>query len=96
MSASTQTSWGPRKGTTKAAARKTRSTTWSLSPTVFAKSTGGGVFRKGVWRGNRTKNPWDIYKTLTDAKAGMPSRRLMTAVVVVFNDEPAARMLPSA
>ena len=36
-----------------------------LSPALFAKSTGGGVFSKGVWRGNRTKNPWEIYETLT-------------------------------
>ncbi|GLZ35249.1 hypothetical protein Lesp02_74360 [Lentzea sp. NBRC 105346] len=36
-----------------------------LSPELFAKATGGGVFRKGVWRGNRTHDRWDIYDTLT-------------------------------
>ena len=36
-----------------------------LSPKLFAKATGGAVFRKGVWRGNRTKQPWEIYETLT-------------------------------
>ena len=25
-----------------------------------------GVFRKGVWRGPRTKNRWDVYETMTD------------------------------
>ena len=24
-----------------------------------------GVFRKGVWRGPRTKNKWDMYDTIT-------------------------------
>ena len=36
-----------------------------LSPALFAKATGGGVFRKGVWRGPRTKNKWDMYDTIT-------------------------------
>lgn len=36
-----------------------------MSDPLFAKVVGGGVFRKGVWRGNRTKDPWDIYPTLT-------------------------------
>jgi len=31
----------------------------------IARATGGAVFRKGVWRGPRTKNPWPIYDTLT-------------------------------
>jgi len=29
------------------------------------KATGGAVFRKGVWHGPKTKNPWPIYDTLT-------------------------------
>ena len=33
--------------------------------TLFAKATGGGVFRKGVWHGSRTRDPWDIYPTMT-------------------------------
>jgi endonuclease/exonuclease/phosphatase family metal-dependent hydrolase len=36
------------------------------SPAVFAKVTACGVFRKGVWRGSRTRNPWPIYDTLTE------------------------------
>ena len=27
-----------------------------------------GVFRKGVWRGSRTKDPWDIFPTMTEEK----------------------------
>ena len=37
-----------------------------LSPALFARVRAGGVFRKGVWRGNRTKNKWEIYQTLTE------------------------------
>jgi endonuclease/exonuclease/phosphatase family metal-dependent hydrolase len=36
-----------------------------LSPALFAKATGGATFRKGIWRGNRTRNPWPIYDTMT-------------------------------
>ncbi len=39
-----------------------------LSPVIFAKVTGGAVFRKGVWGEN--KNPpkkWQIYPTITKA-----------------------------
>jgi endonuclease/exonuclease/phosphatase family metal-dependent hydrolase len=36
-----------------------------LSPALFALATGGGVFRKGVWHGDRTTDPWDIYPTMT-------------------------------
>jgi hypothetical protein len=39
-----------------------------LSPTIFAKVTGGAVFRKGVW-GENTNPPkkWQIYPTITKA-----------------------------
>ncbi len=57
--------WGPRKGTYKSGGEKDKIDYVLLSPALFAKSTGGGAFRKGVWRGNRTKNPWEIYATLT-------------------------------
>ncbi len=36
-----------------------------LSPALFTRARGGAVFRKGVYRGPRTKNPWEIYPTLT-------------------------------
>lgn len=35
-----------------------------LSPTLFARTTGGGIFRKGVW-GGRRGTLWPIYDTMT-------------------------------
>jgi endonuclease/exonuclease/phosphatase family metal-dependent hydrolase len=35
-----------------------------LSPTMYARATGGGIFRKGVWGGRRGKL-WPIYDTMT-------------------------------
>jgi len=35
-----------------------------MSDPLFAKVVGGGVFRKGVYRGPSTKDPWDIFPTL--------------------------------
>ncbi|MFZ0158497.1 MAG: hypothetical protein WAL50_05655 [Kineosporiaceae bacterium] len=36
-----------------------------LSPALFARARGGAVFRRGVYRGPRTRTPWEIYPTLT-------------------------------
>jgi hypothetical protein len=36
-----------------------------LSPDLFERVLKGGVFRKGVWRGPKTRDPWEIYPTLT-------------------------------
>ncbi|MEU4194183.1 endonuclease/exonuclease/phosphatase family protein [Kribbella sp. NPDC026611] len=57
--------FGPRKGTFGSGNEKDKIDYILLSPALFAKATGGAVFRKGVWRGPRTKNPWEIYPTLT-------------------------------
>ena len=54
---------GPRKGTFKG--QNDQIDFVLLSPDLFAMAKGGGIFRKGVWRGNRTKNRWEIYPTLT-------------------------------
>ncbi len=54
---------GPRKGTFKG--ENNQIDYVLLSPDLFAVAKGGGIFRKGVWRGNRTKNRWEIYPTLT-------------------------------
>lgn len=35
-----------------------------MSDPLYAKVVGGRVFRKGVYRGSRTKDPWDIFATL--------------------------------
>ncbi len=57
---------GPRKGTFKG--EKNQIDYVLLSPELFAKASGGGIFRKGVWRGSRTRNPWEIYPTLTEER----------------------------
>lgn len=57
--------WGGRKGTFGSGNEKDKIDYVLLSPALFAKATGGAVFRKGIWRGNRTKNPWPIFDTLT-------------------------------
>lgn len=36
-----------------------------LSPALFARVTGGGVWRKGVWGENVGPPPWEIYPTIT-------------------------------
>jgi endonuclease/exonuclease/phosphatase family metal-dependent hydrolase len=54
---------GPRAGTFKGEANQIDYVL--LSPDLFAQAVGGGIFRQGVWRGSRTKRPWDIYPTLT-------------------------------
>ena len=54
---------GPRTGTFKG--ENNQIDYVLLSPELFTKVTGGGIFRKGVWRGNRTRLPWEIYSTLT-------------------------------
>ncbi len=39
-----------------------------LSAPLFKKATGGGVFRKGVYRGPGVRDPWEIFPTLTSRK----------------------------
>jgi endonuclease/exonuclease/phosphatase family metal-dependent hydrolase len=57
--------FGPRKGTFGTGNEKDKIDYVLLSPALFARATGGAVFRKGVWRGPRVRNPWPIYDTLT-------------------------------
>lgn len=57
---------GPRTGTFRG--EKDQIDYVLLSPALFALAQRGGIFRKGVWRGNRTKNRWEIYPTLTAEK----------------------------
>ena len=54
---------GPRQGTFKG--ENNQIDYVLLSPDLFAMAKGGGIFRKGVWRDNRTQNRWEIYPTLT-------------------------------
>lgn len=58
--------WGPRRGTFGSGNEEDKIDYVLLSPALFAMATGGGVFRKGVYRGPRTRDPWEIYETLTD------------------------------
>jgi len=57
--------FGPRQGTFRSGNEGDKIDYVLLSPALFARATGGAVFRKGVWRGPRTRNPWPIYDTLT-------------------------------
>ena len=57
--------WNGRKGTFKSGNEDDKIDYVLLSPELFALTTGGAVFRKGVYRGNRTKDPWDIFDTMT-------------------------------
>jgi len=57
--------FGPRKGTFGSGNEKDKIDYVLLSPGLFSRATAGAVFRKGVWRGPRTRNPWPIYETMT-------------------------------
>ena len=56
--------WNHRKGTYGSGNAKDKIDYILMSPPLFTKVIGGGVFRKGVYRGPRTKDPWDIFPTL--------------------------------
>lgn len=56
--------WNHRKGTYGSGNEKEKIDYIVMSDPLFAKVVGGGVFRKGVYRGSRTKDPWDIFPTL--------------------------------
>ena len=58
--------WGTRRGTFGSGDEDDKIDYVLLSPALFARATGGGVFRKGVYRGPRTREPWDVYDTLVD------------------------------
>lgn len=56
---------GPRGGTFKGGNLRDKIDYVLLSPCLFHRVTGGGVFRRGVYHGPRTRTPWEIYPTLT-------------------------------
>ncbi len=58
--------WSTRRGTFGSGDEDDKIDYVLLSPALFARATGGGVFRKGVYRGPRTREPWDVYDTLVD------------------------------
>ncbi|MFD1826970.1 MULTISPECIES: endonuclease/exonuclease/phosphatase family protein [Mumia] len=57
--------WNHRRGTYGSGNEDDKIDYILLSDPLFARMTAGGVFRKGVWRGPRTKDPWEIFPTLT-------------------------------
>ncbi len=57
--------FGPRRGTFRGGNETSKLDYVLLSPPLFALATGGAVFRKGVWHGPRTEDPWEIYDTMT-------------------------------
>jgi endonuclease/exonuclease/phosphatase family metal-dependent hydrolase len=65
ISERTDFKWGERRGTFGSGNEKSKFDYVLLSPALYDAATGGGVFRKGVWHGPRTQNPWEIYPTMT-------------------------------
>jgi endonuclease/exonuclease/phosphatase family metal-dependent hydrolase len=57
--------WNHRRGTYGAGNEKDKIDYILMSEPLYALVRGGGVVRNGVWRGSRTKDPWDILDTLT-------------------------------
>ena len=57
--------WNHRRGTYGSGNESEKIDYVLLSPALFTRVVGGGVFRKGVWHGNRTQDPWDLFPTLT-------------------------------
>jgi endonuclease/exonuclease/phosphatase family metal-dependent hydrolase len=57
--------YGPRLGTFRGGNLKDKIDYVLLSPDLFARATGGGIFRRGVFRGPRVRDPWEVYPTLT-------------------------------
>ena len=57
--------FGPRRGTFRGSNEPGKLDYVLLSPSLWERVTGGAVFRKGVWHGPRTENPWELYPTLT-------------------------------
>ncbi|WP_408899387.1 endonuclease/exonuclease/phosphatase family protein [Nocardioides sp. R1-1] len=56
--------WNHRRGTYGSGNEKDKIDYVLLSDPLFARATGGGVYRKGVYRGSRTKDPWEVFPTL--------------------------------
>jgi hypothetical protein len=64
VSAHPDFAWNGRRGTYRSGNEKDKIDYILLTEALFTHLTGGGVFRRGVWRGPRTRDPWDIFDTL--------------------------------
>ncbi len=60
--------WDHRRGTFGSGNERDKIDYVLLSDGLFAHVVGGGVLRRGVWHGNRTKDPWDLLPTLESAE----------------------------
>jgi endonuclease/exonuclease/phosphatase family metal-dependent hydrolase len=58
--------WGPRRGTFRGGNEKQKIDYVLLSPALFARARGGGVFRQGVWRSEGTHDKWPMYETIKE------------------------------
>jgi endonuclease/exonuclease/phosphatase family metal-dependent hydrolase len=56
---------GSRSGTFKGGNDRNKLDYVLLSPALFARVTGGGIFRRGLYHGPRTRDAWAMYPTLT-------------------------------
>ncbi len=56
--------WNHRKGTYGSGNEHEKIDYILMSDPLFAKVVGGGVFRKGVYRGTRTSDPWEMFPSL--------------------------------
>ncbi len=60
--------WGPRRGTHQGGNESAKIDYVLLSPALFDRAVGGGIWRKGVWHGPRARDPWEMYETLTQER----------------------------
>lgn len=56
---------GSRSGTFRGGNDRAKIDYVLLSPHLYERVTGGGIFRRGVYHGPRTQNAWGMYPTLT-------------------------------
>lgn len=56
--------FGPRKGTYGGGNEDEKIDYILLSPALYQRATGGGIFRKGVWHGPRVRDAWELYDSL--------------------------------
>jgi endonuclease/exonuclease/phosphatase family metal-dependent hydrolase len=82
--------WNHRRGTYGSGGTKDKIDYILLSPAMYARVTGGGISRLGVWRGPRTGDPWPILPTLTVARGfgditatSQAARLLVTARMIL-------------
>jgi hypothetical protein len=61
--------WNHRRGAHCSGNEKDKIDYILLTDDLFARLRGGGVFRKGVWRGPRTKDPWEIFSAMKGPRA---------------------------